>query len=149
MSSWPKEIQGKGHLMAIDGLLSRKTDVRLAIWSQCVGALVSIRIGDWRKLLLHLGLWRGEPGRSRRHTAAFAHVGDQSVTQDSWRGRFDVNLELGDDFIVTDTDWHGGCGPEGALDRHRSCLWQAEWRVCLGGLTRLAVVITVRGWACG
>ena len=74
-------------------------------------------------MLLHLvGLWRGEPGRGQRHTAQFAHAGDQSVTQDSWWGRFDMNLELGDDLVVTDTDCHGGCGPEGALDMHRSCL---------------------------
>ena len=88
----------------------------------CVGALVSIRIGDWRKLLLHLGLWRGEHRRGRRHTAAFAHAGDQSVTQDSLWGRFDVNLELGGDLVVTDTDWHGGCSAEGVIERHRSRL---------------------------
>ena len=56
------------------------------------------------------------------HTATFAHAGDQSVTQDSWWGRLDVNLELGGDLVMTNTDWHGGCGVEGVLDRHRSCL---------------------------
>ena len=33
-----------------------------------------------------------------------------------------MNLELGGDLVVTDTDWHVGHDAEGVLVRHRSCL---------------------------